>query len=308
VSDVALRTLSLCAGYGGLDLGLRLAGVPIQLVAAVERQAYAAAILASRMVEGALDPCPVWDDLESFDGRAWRGCVDLVTAGFPCQGASVAGKRRGTEDGRWLWPRVWQIVSDCEASMLFVENVPGLLTVNAGRAFRSILDAISARGWIAEWDCVSAGSVGAPHLRDRVFLLAADPDGIELRQLAERDQRQGRRERAAERGNAKPTHDGGARDAADATGIGQQAGNHRHGRARQGRIARHDANRCDVSPGWARVIGRAAPLASFRRVDDGASAELEQDWHERLHLLGNGVVPRAAARAWQVLYGRLSAP
>lgn len=188
---VALRTLSLCTGYGGLELGIRLAGVAVHTVAAVERQAYAAAVLAHRMAEGALDPCPIWDDLESFDGRAWRGCVDLVVGGFPCQGASVAGKRRGIADERWLWPHVWRVTRECGASLLFVENVPGLLTVNQGQALREILDDLAACGWVAEWDCVPAAAVGAPHLRDRWFMLAADPDGIGLRQLSERDQRQG---------------------------------------------------------------------------------------------------------------------
>ena len=206
---MAIRTLSLCTGYGGLELGLRLAGVAVHTVGVVERQAYAAAVLANRMVEGALDPCPIWDDLESFDGSAYSGRVDLVAAGFPCQGASVAGKRLGTADARWLWPHVWRIARECGASLLFVENVPGLLTVNQGQAFGEILGDLAASGWVAEWDCFPAAACGAPHLRDRWFLLAADPDGIGLRQLAERDQRnRGGGERAAERRESEPNDDG----------------------------------------------------------------------------------------------------
>lgn len=188
---MALRAISLCTGYGGLELGIRLAGVPVHTVAAVERQAYAAAVLAHRMVEGALDPCPIWDDLESFDGCAYRDRVDLVVAGFPCQGSSVAGKRRGTADERWLWPQVWRIVRECGASLLFVENVPGLLSVNGGKALGEILGDLAASGWAAEWDCVPAAAVGAPHVRDRWFCLAADPDGIGLRQLSKWGQRRG---------------------------------------------------------------------------------------------------------------------
>lgn len=216
--SVALRALSLCTGYGGLELGARLAGVPIHVVGAVERQAYAAAVLAHRMESGDLDPCPIWDDLESFDGRAYRGRVDLVLAGFPCQGASVAGKRRGTDDERWLWPLVWRTVIESGASALFVENVPGLLNVNGGQAFGEILRDVAARGWIAEWDCVPAGAVGAPHVRDRIFVLAADPDGSGLRKLAEWHQRSRGGKRATERGTAELEQDGKARDAADAAG------------------------------------------------------------------------------------------
>ena len=266
MTDVAIRTLSLCTGYGGLELGLKLAGVPVRVVAAVERQAYAAAVLANRMVEGALDSCPIWDDLESFDGRAMRGRVDLVAAGFPCQGASVAGKRRGVDDARWLWPHVWRVTRDCGASMLFVENVPGLFTVNKGRAFQEILDDLATCGWLAEWDCVPAAAVGAPHVRDRLFLLAADPDSLELRIQPERDQRERWRERTTERGNAEPADDGGSWNA------------------------------------W----GTGRPIAVVRRVDDGDPGEL--DIGERFYLLGNGVVPQAAARAFEHLRGRLIKP
>jgi DNA (cytosine-5)-methyltransferase 1 len=217
------------------------------------------------MAEGSMGSCPIWDDLESFDGRAYRDRVDLVVAGFPCQGASVAGKRRGTADERWLWPLVWRTIIDCGASMLFVENVPGLLNVNGGAAFAEIVDALAARGWIAEWDCIPAAAVGAPHIRDRVFLLAADPDGVGSQSIGHVGQ--------LDEGE-RPEH-------------------------------RDDLDRCNVSPGWARVVGRVAPESSFRGMDDGVAVELERDWHERLHLLGSGVVPQAAARAWSVLSGRL---
>jgi C-5 cytosine-specific DNA methylase len=205
MDDVAFRprtSLSLCTGYGGIELALRLACPGIRLVGAVERQAYAAAVLASRMDEGALDSCPIWDDLETFPCDAYRGRVDLVTAGFPCQGASVAGKRLGVEDERWLWPEVWRITCEVEATWLFVENVTGLLSVNGGRAFEEILRDLASRGWSARWDCVPAGAVGAPHVRDRVFLLAADSHRVGVRVESERDQRQGRRERETKRGHS----------------------------------------------------------------------------------------------------------
>ncbi len=255
-NDVALRTASICTGYGGLELGLQLAGAPIRSVVAIERQAYAGAVLASRMETGDLDPCLIWDDLESFDVRPWRGLVDLVTAGFPCQGASVAGKRKGTGDERWLWPRVWRTTLELGAGLLFIENVPGLLTVNGGSAFGEIVSALAARGWIAEWDCVPAGAIGAPHVRDRIFLLATDPHRLELREQSERDQRERRSDGATQCRDREPVH------------AGRET--------------------------W----GGAVP--SLCGVDDGDPAALE-----RSHLLGNGVVPQAAAAAWSVLWPRL---
>jgi len=128
VTDVALRAIALCSGLLGLERGLDLAVGPCRVVCAVERQAYVAAALVARMEEKALDPFPIWDDLATFDGRAWRGVVDLVAAGFPCQPASVAGRRAGTDDERWLWPHVWRCVGNGvvpQAAALAIDTLAG---------------------------------------------------------------------------------------------------------------------------------------------------------------------------------------
>lgn len=331
-----------------------------RLVGAVERQAYAAAVLAAAQRRGELDEHPIWDDLSTFDCGPWRGRVDLVAAGFPCQPASVAGRRAGTSDERWLWPLVWKVTQDLGAGFLFVENVPGLLTVNGGRAFGEILDSLASRGWVAEWDCVPAGAVGAPHVRDRLFLLAADPNRLRLRLEPERDQRQGRSERAAERRHAEPVEpvepveigragsdprpsptyaccdgsqgdgeigpvaDGaseveGARHAPDADGAGRA----RKRRCREldggvGAEQRIDADgRGSARPrpqGVDAILAAAAehwnwnraPEPVVRRMDDGAGDWMEPNVTERLHALGNSVVPHAAAFALTVLWDRIS--
>ena len=217
--SVPARALALCAGYGGLERGVNLANEQTETVCYVERQAYAASVLIERMRQGDLVQAPIWDELETFDAKRWRGNVDIVIAGIPCQGASIAGKRKGVADARWLWPVVWKITQDVGASWLFVENVPGLLSVNGGGAFAEVLRDLGARGWACQWVCVSAASVGAPHLRERLFLLAANPDRVAVRQLAERDQRRGRRVRTSERGNTIPDDDGARRETPDADGA-----------------------------------------------------------------------------------------
>ena len=116
--------LSLCAGAGGLDLGLALAEPGYRAVGYVERDAFAAAVLVARMEDQTLDQAPVWDDLTGFDGRPWRGAVDLVSAGYPCQPFSVAGRRKGTNDPRHLWPHVARVISECGPVWVFLENVP----------------------------------------------------------------------------------------------------------------------------------------------------------------------------------------
>lgn len=297
-----------------------------RLVGAVERQAFAASVLAAAQRRGDLDEHPIWDDLSSFDCGPWRGRVDLVTAGFPCQPASVAGRRAGTSDARWLWPLVWQVTQDIGAGLLFIENVPGLLTVNDGRAFGEILDALASRGWVAEWDCVPAGAVGAPHVRDRVFLLAADPDRLRLgddpRPGASTDPggqgSQGDREAWAASDGAREA--GGARHAADPDGAGRTR-KRRRGKldGGVGEEQRIDADgRCSARPrprGVDAILAAArdhwdwkrAPEPVVRRVDDGAGDWMEPDVPERLHALGNAVVPHAAAFALSVLWDRLVA-
>lgn len=121
--DACLFGLSLCSGAGGLDLGLTIAIPGYRAVGHVERETYAAATLVARMEDASLDQAVVWDDVGTFDGRPWRGAVDIVTAGYPCQPFSVAGKRRGADDPRHLWPHVARIIGECEPPFVFLENV-----------------------------------------------------------------------------------------------------------------------------------------------------------------------------------------
>lgn len=169
VADRPLNVLSLCTGVAGLDLGLRIAAPHARTVCYVEREAFACEVLAARMDEGALDAAPVWTDLDSFSGYAWRGHVDLVLAGFPCQPASVAGARRGRDDERWLWPTIARIIRDVGPGLVCLENVPGLL---ADGILGDVLGSLASLGFDAEWGVYSAAEVGASHLRERLFVVA----------------------------------------------------------------------------------------------------------------------------------------
>jgi|SRR5215469_14078147 len=161
--------MALCAGAGGLELGLRIAlGDDYRCVVYVEREGYAAATLVARMADKTLDPAPVWDDIATFDGKPWRGVVDIVSAGFSCQPWSGAGKRLGIEDERWLWPDIARVLCEVRPEWVFLENVGGL--VRGG--IEHVLRDLAASGFDAEWDCVSAAEVGAPHIRQRLYILA----------------------------------------------------------------------------------------------------------------------------------------
>lgn len=174
--DVAprpIRVLSLFSGAGGLDLGVsravRRLGGSSRVVCYVEREAPAAGILAARMGDGLLDRAPVWSDVTTFDARCWRGCVDLVVGGFPCTDVSNAGKRAGLGgSASGLWREYRRIVRDVGPRLVFVENVAALRS----RGLAEVLGDLAALGFDAEWECLRASDVGAPHRRDRIFILA----------------------------------------------------------------------------------------------------------------------------------------
>ena len=172
-----VRVLSLFSGIGGLDLGVQRALGAVEQVGYVEREAYAVAVLGARIADGSLAPGPVFlGDIRAFPAADFRGRVDLVLAGFPCPPVSTAGKRLGTADERWLWPEVARVLRETGAGWVMVENVSGLLSAQAGRAFGGILADLDALGFDAEWASVRASDVGAPHRRERVFVLGRRRD------------------------------------------------------------------------------------------------------------------------------------
>jgi site-specific DNA-cytosine methylase len=106
--------------------------------------------------------------------------VDLICAGWPCQPVSVAGKRKGDKDERWLWDDFYRIICEVKPRWVLAENVPGLLSIDSGRLFAGILRDLAQGGYDAEWDCIPAAAFGAPHLRYRVFIVAyANISGVE---------------------------------------------------------------------------------------------------------------------------------
>ncbi len=179
---MALRpfhTLSVCSGGGGLDLGFEWAtGGAARAVAFVEREAFAAACLVARMADSSLAPAPVWDDICTFDGRPWRGVVDCVIGGTPCQDLSVAGRQAGLdgERSRLFYQQV-RIADECDAPFFAWENVGG-----AARALPAVHAELARHGYVGATVSIRASDVGAPHRRRRFFLLAYRR-GVRLREL-----------------------------------------------------------------------------------------------------------------------------
>lgn len=169
---ISPRVLSLCSGYGGLDLGVEFAigGKP---VCYVEREAYAAATLVARMADKTVPQAPIWDDVKTFDGKAWRGAVDCITAGYPCQSFSMAGHCLGESDARHIWPDVRRIVGEVRPRFCFFENVANHLNMG----FDTVSRDLQEMGYDVAATLVTAAEVGAPHKRDRLFILANSKGG-----------------------------------------------------------------------------------------------------------------------------------
>jgi DNA (cytosine-5)-methyltransferase 1 len=167
------RVLDLFSGYGGFALGLRLAGLDTTTVAYVEWDPFCQKVIQQRQRDELLDDAPIWDDIKSFDGRPWRGCVDIISGGFPCQPHSVAGKRAGADDDRNLWPDTLRLISEVRPAHVILENVPGLLADGDRPAYAGVvIGELASIGYDSEWRIVSAAEAGAPHLRKRWWLVA----------------------------------------------------------------------------------------------------------------------------------------
>ncbi len=324
-----MNVLALCAGVGGLELGIKLAMPDARTVCYVEGEAYAAAVLVARMEDKTLDEAPIWSDITTFRGKPWRGKVDLVTAGFTCQPVSVAGKRLAQDDPRWLWPHVARILGEVRPGLVFLENVPGLITAGLG----DVLGDLAALGFDAEWCCVRASDVGASHRRERWFCLG-HAQGAGRREFAGSTHgADGKVGREIDIGRETPqadSADGAGEDVANATSnIRRTSGGEGHiafdGSGAGLAHATGERLQAVVGP----ELGRLGEPASFNGSTFPPGPTDAEAWQsylaehpntepavcrgsdglgnrvDRLRACGNGVVPLVAAVAWRTLEARM---
>lgn len=295
-----LRELGLFAGAGGGLLASRLLGW--RTVCAVEIEPYCQSVLRQRQHDGPLEPFPIWDDIRTFDGRPWHGSVDVVSGGFPCQDISSAGKGAGLAGSRsGLWFEMLRIISEVRPAYVFAENSPNLRT----RGLDVVLGGLAGLGYDCAWGVLGAWHVGAPHRRNRMWLVAAHPDRCRERELSEHAEMAcaPRAERDATDANSeRPQRRSTAGCGLDSTGRGQATDG--------GHVT--DADRVALRQQPGRSRGAHGPEARqpgdvdwwgihrFAGVDDGVA-----DRVERVRATGNGQVPAVAALAWRVLSGVL---
>ncbi len=162
-----MNELALFAGAGGGILGGHLLGW--RTVCAVEFAAYPRRVLLARQRDGMLPRFPIWDDVRTFDGIRWRGMVDVISGGFPCQDISAAGKGAGITGAKsGLWSHMARIIGEVRPRFVFVENSPLLVS----RGLAVVLGDLAALGYDARWGVLGAEHVGAPHKRHRLWIMA----------------------------------------------------------------------------------------------------------------------------------------
>lgn len=275
---MALRSISLCSGIGGLDLGLSSFA---RTVCYVEGEAYAASVLVSRMAEGSLAQAPIWSDLTTFDASSWRGVVEIVVGGYPCQPFSFAGKRLGEEDPRHLWPHVFRVFQESGAQFLFCENVRGHLS----KGFSRVLGDLAEVGCDVRWGVFSSAGMGAPHKRERLFFLA---NAHGWGQQEQRSSGVFNRVREAQR-----DHSDGCPEE-----LGYSHGSRLEERQSSTIPQSFSSSRPPGPSGdWSWVPESCWPTEPYLRgVVDGASPRVD-----RLRALGNAVDPGVAAEAFRWL-------
>jgi DNA (cytosine-5)-methyltransferase 1 len=274
-------SISVCSGVGGLDLGLaRACGV--EPVVYIERDAFAASVLVARMEEKALASAPIWDDLDTFDPRPWRGLVDLVAGGTPCQDISRAGRRAGLDGERSrLFFRHVELAESIGAPLLWWENVG-----NAVGLVPLVAEYLQAHGYTrAVWTIVRATDVGWPMLRERVFVLAC-------------------------RGRLPmvwPSGEGWERQGDGRGLVGRPADT-----AETSSVFHLRPPARDESERWRSILAStphlapALPEPEACREIDGLADELDVTFRvDRLRACGNGVHPGQATLAWHLLWGAL---
>jgi len=279
-----LRELALFAGAGGGILGGHLLGW--RTVCAVEWEPYPACVLAARQNDGILPPFPIWNDVQTFDGRPWRGLVDVVSGGFPCQDISSAGKGAGIDGKRSsMWKHMARIIGEVRPRFAFVENSPLLV----GRGAAMVIGDLAEMGYDAQWCIVSASNCGAPHQRDRFWLVAYSTE-LQCNGVNDNAGIIMESEQVSESGN-----DCGSEHMADTAsqrqqGSGQSWFGSDPAESREGEADHAFAKR--VGHIW----GIESPVG---RVADGVAARMD-----RLKAIGNGQVSIVAATAWRILTGK----
>ena len=306
-----INHLSLCSGYEGIGNGLSRVLPNLRNIAYVEREGFPAANLVAKMEAGALAPAPVHTDVKTFPFADFRGCVDILSGGFPCQPFSSAGKRKGVEDPRHLFPYIAEGIRECQPSIVFLENVEGILSCRTGDGepvLQYVLRTLEGMGYRATAGVFSAAEVGAPHQRKRVYILAnRNNTGLEGQHLDSTSEQSEPIQAntwatGGTRWPSRPSeeqHDWEEPRVTVANTESQQGTAQDH---RGEPVATCDQKEVKLRGGDSGSLrqGSGSTQSRLGGKSNGASKRVD-----RLRLLGNGVVPQTATKAFVTLLNRI---
>jgi len=289
-----LRTLHLFAGAGGGILADILLGH--RPIGAVEIEKYPRRVLLARQRDGILPKFPIWDDVSTFDGKPWRGQVNIVCGGFPCQDISSAGKGAGIEGERsGMWKHMARIIGEIRPRYAFVENSSLLV----GRGLALVLGDLAEMGYDAKWGVLGAVDAGAPHRRDRIWIMADSnmhTDRTTFRGGVGEEEGQQEQIRQEQSSACDATR---TSDDERINTVGKKMADSDSQRFAQLHDATKSTNeeqssRCNVEGRRETQWWTSEP--NVGRVAHGVAARVD-----RLKAIGNGQVPAVAALAWKIL-------
>ena len=305
-----MNELALFAGAGGGILGGHLLGW--RTVCAVEWEAYPASVLCARQNDGLLPPFPIWDDVQTFDGKPWRGIVDVVSGGFPCQDISAAGKGAGIDGERsGMWGQMARIIGEVRPQYAFIENSPMLTS----RGLERVLADLAKMGFDAEWGVLSAADVGANHIRERIWICAKQREFFshsEHDRIRRGEQQpQSLKEKNGTMANSRCElwSEGNSAQLDSETQIRTHGSIHNQSSS-QGQVSNSNCPQRKRMQLAKREQQEYSNIGNSRwwqtepdvgRMADGVAAGMD-----RLKAIGNGQVPLCAATAWKLLTERLN--
>ncbi len=299
-----MKELSLFSGAGGGLLGTKLLG--FKHIGYVEFNNYCQRIIRQRILDGILDEAPIFSDIRAFisEGYAdsYKGMVDVITAGFPCQPFSVAGKQAGADDPRNMWPSTIATICTVRPKYAFLENVPGLISSGY---FPAILRDLAESGYDVRWCCLSAARIGANHKRERLWMLATNSEGEQGRGVFKRgvfaDTGTGCEQMADSR-LPKPQGRDQIKEGSKGPSCNDLAscGGELADTSNKGIVWRvrsqENATRQDRERRGPGDVQWWATEPAVGRVADGVASRVD-----RLKAIGNGQVPAVVATAWRLL-------
>jgi DNA (cytosine-5)-methyltransferase 1 len=301
-----LKLLDLFSGIGGFSLGLESTGF-FETIAFVEKDKFCQKVLKKNF-----NNIPIEEDIRNVKGSNYA--ADIITGGFPCQPFSVAGKRKGTDDDRYLWDETIRVVAECKPRWFIGENVEGLININNGMVLRQVQTDLEDQGFQVQCIIVPAAGIGAFHQRKRIWIIGFNATNSNISSKTKRREYENDEKTSSSREHFKGGCNGNGRQGyIQSTWQGKNVPNSNsklsNGRGSSTRNSITEQQRLDSNEkkNWNEIRSKAERCSEQDKqqtwweaqsklcgVPDGISFELDKDRSNRIKSLGNSIVPQIA--------------